>query len=113
MTHINYHKGIATLEAVIIGLIILIVIIIGFGSNYSFARGPYYRSFSSVPSTSFGAYSAGYQGSTVRNYSYTYPGSTTTTTSSWTVPGSTSTYSWGNSYPYEVQGPTGVVNISN
>jgi hypothetical protein len=115
MTHINYQKGIAALEAVIIGLIILIVIIIGFGRSYSFARGPYYyQSFSSAPRTSLGAYSAGYQGSTVRNYSYTYPGSTTTSTSSWStgsVPGSS--YTWSNSYPYEVAGPTGVISTSH
>jgi hypothetical protein len=86
MTKINYNKGITTLEAVIFGLIILIIIIIGLGSGYrNFGNSSYYQTRGAT---------YGYQApSSSTSYSY-QPGSTSTTTSSWSTGGTTGGASW-------------------
>ncbi|MES2930794.1 MAG: hypothetical protein V4665_03370 [Patescibacteria group bacterium] len=74
-----YNKGISTLEVVIIGVIILIIIIIGFGSNYrTFGNQPVtYRTFNqyqTAPSrTSYTSYQL-----PSTSYTYSYPTTTTT-----------------------------------
>jgi hypothetical protein len=95
MTKINYKKGITTLETIVIGLIILIIIIIGLGSGYrNFNNRPYYQ----TQRVTYPAQSTGYQSTGSTSYTY-YPGSTSTSTTSWWSGSTTGGTSWWNGSP--------------